>query len=171
MKKLILIAATAALTIGAQAQKGGLKVTAGLSPILPIGDMADGYSFGAGLFVKADYGLTKELALTGSLGYDYFFGKSTTIDLGIFGSTTVSIPNTGVIPILVGGTYNMDKLFVNLNAGYTIPTESNADGNFTVSPRVGYYVSDKVSVDLGYNHLFYDGGSTQYLNARIGYSF
>jgi hypothetical protein len=137
MKKVILFAAFAVVGFASFAQKDGdskLKFSVGVDAALPIGDFGKSYSFGIGTSAQADFKVADNFAITGSVGYLSFIGKSITI-----GGTSYKIKASGQVPLLVGGKYNFSENFYgHAQLGYSFSTASGGGSSFTYAPGIGY---------------------------------
>ena len=80
MKKLALVLTVfTASMIGAKAQDG-VTFGGGINAGIPVGSLHDGWSFGLGGQVQAEYGFADNIKGVATTGYTSYFGKS--IDLG-----------------------------------------------------------------------------------------
>ena len=169
MKKIFVAAACLfALTFTASAQpQEGLGFGAGLRASLPIGDWSDGYSFGIGAELQAEYGFSPNLSGVFTTGYSSFIGKK--VDFG-FGEERVDA--LGYIPLLAGVRYYAaESFFVGAQVGYGLLTGSgSSSGAFNYQPQVGYNASN-YQVTLNYNGLSKNSVTNSHLGLAFIYKF
>jgi hypothetical protein len=170
MKKIILsLAFTMALffMVKAQVRSSEFHFGAGIRAGLPIGDLGDGYSFGIGGELQAEFGLSDKLTGIITSGYTGFMGKTTTV-LGI----SVKNDALGYIPILAGvRVYPTENIFAGLQLGYGILTGGgSSDGAFNYQPQVGYHAGN-FQVALNYNGLSKSGTSNSHIGLTGIYVF
>lgn len=170
------MAAIAAASFTSYAQEGnsGLKFGAGFNAALPIGNLADISSFGAGIDVIAKYWLNENVAITGDAGYTALFGKN-------------DFKASSVIPVRAGIQYGITpQFFLKGKAGVgffkqgdyevaipgmgTIKVGGGNATTFAYSIGAGYQFSEKIDLGLSYD-AYSKNGTSSLINLRIGYSF
>lgn len=170
MKKLFFIVALSVASVAAvKAQDTKpLKFSLGLEAALPVGDFADGYSFGIGGSVQADYSVAEKLALTLNAGYISFSGKT----VEVFPGTSLKLPTVGFIPVLAGFKYALtEQLYGSAQLGATFADEKDSGTAFTYAPGLGYKFSENFDALLKYTGYSSDGSSTGTVGLRIAYTF
>lgn len=176
MKKILTVAAIICIGIAANAQsKSGKKLNfnVGLEAGLPVGDFNLINGFGFGGSVKGLYNLSENNDLTFSVGYISFGGKSTTITLPIIGSTTVTNPATGVIPIKAGYRLSFSGgFYVEPQLGYSLFSGGgSSSGAFTYAPNIGMVLNEKLDLGLRYEAASKSGSTLSHLGLRVAYNF
>lgn len=153
--------------LNASAQDQGMEWGINLEAALPIGDMGEAYKFGIGGHLSGEYALQEELALTASLGYLSFGGKS--FESGEF---SMKIPAFSAVPIRVGGKYyfNGGPVFAQAQVGLAFATGSGDGGSlFLYTPGIGVRFSQFEAA------LKYEGwsknGTLSFIGLRAGYFF
>ncbi len=101
----------------------GSNLSIGVSPMLPVGDWNDNYSFGIGGDLQYGYNFDESIGLTLSAGYNNFFMKDSDAkriaeDLGV--KTSI-----GVVPIKAGVKYGIGSFYLHPQLGVAIPTTEN----------------------------------------------
>jgi hypothetical protein len=154
-KALFVFVLSLSLATMAKAQGEGFTFAAGLRLGLPIGDFADTHSFGVGVEVQGELGLSDKFSLVANTGFTQFFGK--TID--VFG-TSVKVDGVGLIPIIVGPrVYPSEKFFIGAQAGLGILTGGgSSETGFNWQPQIGVN-TEHFQVALNYNALTKDGST------------
>lgn len=102
---------------------------AGLTAGAPIGDTSDFSSFALGADVRAQYLVNPNFGIGVASGYNHFFGKDGSTDLGL-------IPLAGFARY-----YASNKgLFVGADFGYGFLTNANNNsGGLYLNPQIGYH--------------------------------
>lgn len=121
-----------------------------------------------GVFIKKEWGLSKKLAATGSIGYSYFDGSIESFD--------DKVSDFAVIPILAGlKYYAWNNYYASLEVGAGIKAHQNGATKLPIVPAVGMMipVAGK-QLDLGIR--FYTiktgfGTPEAHLLNKGGYSF
>ncbi|MBS4041842.1 MAG: hypothetical protein KGZ81_14740 [Flavobacteriales bacterium] len=159
MKK-FLFAAFAVLAFGAvnaQGFKGGVHVG------LPIGDVADFYSFAGGVDLAYTWEVADNFTAGVTTGYSMFFGKTV---------NGFDVESAGFIPLAGTASYKVsDNIFLGADLGYALgvaPTGN--DGGFLYQPKVGY-AAEKFDVYAGYRGISVTGGSFDSINLGFSYKF
>jgi len=171
MKKLIFGSFLLCVSFIAKSQDNGsgdLKFSTGAELALPMGSFGDAYGLGLGASAQADYYVSDKVSLNLNAGYITYQGK--TVDLGILGS--VKYPSFNVIPVMAGARYSITENFYgSAQVGLSFWSIDGANGSdFTFAPGIGYKFS-KIDVQLKYNSIGTEGGSSDNLGLRVGYTF
>jgi hypothetical protein len=172
MKKLLLVfSIVGASVFSANAQdseSSGFHFGGGLRLGLPIGDFADGWSFGIGAELQGEYMFSDKFSGTVTTGYTQFMGKD--VDIPGFGS--VKMDGVGLIPILAGvRVYPAPTFFIGAKVGYGILTgNGNSTGGLNYEPQIGYN-GGKFQLALGYNGLSKDGETLSHMGLSAIYKF
>ncbi len=168
MKKVLLIAALTAVSFAGFAQddkaaaskKFGFSV--GVEAALPIGDMADAWSFGVGGSVQGAYNVASKTDITLNAGYISYSGKS-------------GVPTLGVIPVMAGLKYGFsEKFYGHAQAGMSFWKLSGVDGNesdFTWNIGVGYKITEQIDAALKFNSIGTEGSASNAVGLRVAYNF
>lgn len=171
MKKLILSITTLVLSSSVFAQKSG-NIEIGGHMGLPIGDVASYSSVSLGVNLAYNYPISDNFQLGIASGWGHYARQS-----------NLKFVQTSYIPITLRGKYYLNSLFLNVDAGAAI--YSNTLG-FYAFPKVGYRLGNH-EIYLGYQHLstnhdFYDYDITNstatlkvdnanYGSINIGYNY
>lgn len=167
MKKLFFIAAFAAASFAGKAQDEsimGLKFGLGANLGIPIGDLADISSIGAGIDLLGQYGISEQIAITADVGYTSMFGKKV---------NTIDFPDISIIPIRAGlRFFPSPQFFLGAKAGVGILKSKNSDSYSATaySFGAGYYVNPSFDVSASYDG-YSKNGSLNLINIRLGYTF
>jgi hypothetical protein len=170
-KKITILVCSVLITSAAFSQSsgetpaGGFSV--GLHAALPMGTFGDFYSFGAGGSLQYAIGLAPSLEGFVQAGYTNFFGKT----YDVFG-TSVKAPSSGIITGLVGAKYYVAEQFgVGLGIGYGhVSSDGASSGGFHYSPMLTYKLNP-VAINLSYNGLSADGGTSSWIGLGVSYAF
>ncbi|AXG72087.1 outer membrane protein beta-barrel domain protein [Kordia sp. SMS9] len=158
MKKTILaVVAVFAMVFTANAQDGKFEV--GINGALPIGDAGDFYTFSVGLDAAYMWNVSDKFDAGVATGFTNAFGDEQSIT--VFGiTTTIDAEDAQFIPIAGAARYNVsDDFFVGADLGYAIGINDGNDGGFYYRPKIGYNVSERVSLNVSYTGISIDGGS------------
>lgn len=138
MKKLLILGAFAALGTVANAQTG-FKLGAHVGA--PVGDASNISSVSLGIDAAYMWNVAKGLDVGATTGYSHFFGKNNFEDFGF-------------IPLAASGKYRFSKipLFVGLDLGAAISTNSNINTGFYIQPKVGYQMKN-TEFYLGFQNI------------------
>ncbi|PTX62645.1 outer membrane protein with beta-barrel domain [Kordia periserrulae] len=154
MKKTILaIVAVFAMVFTANAQDGKFEV--GINGALPVGDAGDAYTFSVGLDAAYLWNVSDKFDAGVATGFTNAFGDEFSV-AGI----TFEVEDAQFIPLAGTARYNVSSdFFLGADLGYAIGINDGNDGGFYYRPKVGYNVSEKVSLNLSYTGISVDGGS------------
>jgi hypothetical protein len=172
MKKLLLVLSIVGASVfSANAQDNsstGFHFGGGLRLGLPVGDFADGWSFGIGAELQGEYMFTEKVSATVTTGYTAFMGK----DIDIPGGGSVKMDGVGLIPILAGvRVYPAPSFFIGGKIGYGILTgNGDSEGALNYEPQIGYN-GTKFQVALGYNGLSKDESTLSHMGLSVIYKF
>jgi opacity protein-like surface antigen len=136
----------------------------------PSGDLSTGWNSGFGVSAKSAFPVSTDAAITASVGYMSFGGKS------ILGT---SLPAWNMIPVKAGFRYNVSgsPFYIEPQVGYTFgsvsgASASNASG-FTWAAGIGYFFTP--SIDLGIRYESFKSAnatsSANIIGLRLAYSF
>lgn len=152
MKKLLILGAFAALGTVANAQTG-FKLGAHVGA--PVGDASNLSSVSLGIDAAYMWNVAKGLDVGATTGYSHFFGKNNFDDFGF-------------IPLAASGKYRFSKipLFVGLDLGAAISTNSNINTGFYIQPKVGYQMKN-TEFYLGFQNV--SSGSKHHRGYYEGY--
>lgn len=141
-----------------------VRFGANLEAAMPIGNMGNVYSFGIGGNVTGQYSLQDDIALTASLGYLSFSGKS-------LGSGSFKIPSFGVVPFRVGGKYYFTggPFFTQAQLGMAFSTGKGGGSLFIYAPGVGVQFQ-QFEAALKYE-AWTKNGTMSFMGVRVGYFF
>jgi hypothetical protein len=179
MKKLFVVLVAIALVASfasAQAIWGQGKMSAGpgVELALPMGTFSDNAGIGIGGFGTFQYGVTKEILLTGTIGYTSFAAKNS------------GWPTASELQFLVGGKYNLSGqanpgLYGMLQIGivsysvssvtimgYTVGGGSESDLAF--APGIGYQIGN-IDAAVKYLIVTTTGSSSSSLVLNVAYLF
>ncbi len=165
MKKVLLLTAFSAISfLGFSQEKSEskpLSFSGGLELALPMGDFAEGSSFGFGASLQMDYNIASKTDLTVNAGYISFSAKE-------------GGGSQGVIPVLAGIKYDIaDNIYASMQLG--MMNLKGSDGAESVSafafaPGVGYKMN-KMDFQLRYTSASKDGFTFNWIGLRAAYSF
>lgn len=102
----------------------GSNLSIGVSPMLPVGKLADATSFGIGGDLQYGYNFDESIGLTLSAGYNHFFAKS---QGKIFGQD-IKTKDVAQVPIKAGVKYGIGSFYLHPQLGVAIPV-----GDFPVN--------------------------------------
>jgi hypothetical protein len=171
MKTITKIIATSAAVVAlffstnanAQSQKLGIGLTAGVPT-------SDAYNFAAGIDLRYQFDIDKQLSIPVTAGYTHLFAKDFTV-----GNTTFDGVDYGYIPVKAGVKYFFNPTgsgvygLAELGAGFG--TKSGSGTSFVYSPAVGYAWSNGLDLGLKYEGLAQNGTSTGFFGLRLAYGF
>lgn len=149
MKKILTLAFLTITFYGVNAQS---KFQHEVIAHLPIGESKDISSFG--ISIKTDYlfELSGKFKLGPSVGYSYFFGETTSFDLGDV-ILELDVDNFQFLPVAAAAQYYFTpKLSLRVDLGYAISL-NGGDGGIYFSPKLGYDITDKLGVKFGYSRI------------------
>lgn len=168
MKKLFMIAAFTAASFATFAQEGGsttkgFKFSVGVNAALPIGDLADISTFGAGIDVQGQYWFSDKVAATLDAGFTSLFGKD-------------DFESTSLIPVRAGVRYMATpQIYLTGKVGMG-NLKYNADGAdgvtaFGYAVGAGYKINEKFDLGLTYDGYSKNSQTNSMINLRVGYTF
>lgn len=159
------------LGLGAMAQSGFYKVSAGADMALPMGDFSNGYSIGFGATGKVFYGISEDGDITGTLGYLYFGMKNDEYVSG----------HVGMIPLQFGYKHDFGDFYVEPQLGLMfLSFKAEVKDLGWVRGAYGTASETKFSLGIGGGYVFgdWDVGVryqiveyANFIGARIAYSF
>ncbi|MET1054752.1 MAG: hypothetical protein ABWY16_05535 [Pedobacter sp.] len=140
----------------------------------------DAYSFAAGLDVRVQFNVTKQLSVPVATGYTNFFAKDRTY---FNGGVTLDVPDYGYIPLKTGLKYFLDEsgsgIYAMGEVGAAFGVTDNAKTTFLYAPTLGYSWSNGLDLGLKYENagkgdalrLIDDKNRTGQIALRIAYGF
>lgn len=166
MKKLFMIAAFTAASFATFAQEGGsttkgFKFSVGANAALPIGDLADFSSFGAGIDLQGQYWFSDKVAATLDAGFTSLFGKN-------------GADATSLIPVRAGIRYMVaDNIYLTGKVGMgSLKTKGfDATTAFGYAVGAGYKINEKFDLGLTYDGYSKNSQTNSMINLRVGYTF
>jgi hypothetical protein len=171
MKKVSLLFVLLAGATLSYAQKNDnkLALSVGANVNIPLGDFGKSYSYGVGLDGQLDYFVQEKLAITGSVGFTSFNGKS----INVLG-TPFKNPTITIIPVLVGGKYLLtENLYAGLQLGVGLGKVKKGDSfsAFAYAPSLGYKINENVDVSVKYQGLKEKDADLNSFGLRVAYTF
>ncbi|MAP81196.1 MAG: hypothetical protein CL526_08915 [Aequorivita sp.] len=160
MKKLLLFVAVVVLSF-TTAQSQSLNL--GVSAALPVGDSADGYTFGA----QADFSYLFEINESFHVGpmasLLYYNGD----EMDIPGVGTFEVDSALFLPIGGSARFLLEEFFFGADLGYGIGLSPDGnDGGFFYRPKVGYDFGSLAAI-LSYSGVSMDGGTFSSVNIGV----
>ncbi|MCX2477597.1 hypothetical protein OQY15_00760 [Pedobacter sp. MC2016-15] len=140
----------------------------------------DAYSFAAGLDVRLQFDVTKQLSVPVATGYTNFFAKDRTVN---FGAGNVDLPDYGYIPVKTGLKYFLDPsgsgVYAMGEVGAAFGVTDHAKTTFLYAPTLGYSWSNGLDLGIKYENagkgdalrLIDDKNRTGQIALRIAYGF
>jgi Outer membrane protein beta-barrel domain len=168
MKKLVLLSFAALCAVSSFAQKksssDGMSYQGGLEIGMPMGDLGEATSFGIGASGKVNFPMGDKSAITGSVGYMTFLGKTV---LGY------SVPSFNVIPVKVGFKYMLsDAFYAEPQIGYSFTSSAGeSTGALTYAGNLGYIIGENLDISARYEAMSKNSTSLSFIGLRVGYSF
>lgn len=157
MKKVLLGAIILFAAVAANAQSSGLKFGIGLDLGIPAHNLS-GSSIAAGADLMAEYGIAKEVALTGDIGYTALFAKS--------GGKT-----TNIIPLRAGiRFYPGSNFFVAGKIGAGFLSGNGSVTTTAYSLGGGFKIDNQLELGASYDG-YSKNGTVGLVNIRLGYFF
>ncbi|AYD47581.1 outer membrane beta-barrel protein [Arachidicoccus soli] len=160
MKKvlLLLVGGLFVITTSTKAQTYerplGSELSIGISPMLPVGDFSNAYSFGLGGDLKYAYNFDESIALTLSAGYNNFWGKKTTV-----AGVEFTPKAQGFVPIKAGVRFSAGQFYAEPQIGVAISTNSENDritkssSSLTYAGQVGVMVNRNFDIGFRYEAI------------------
>lgn len=182
----VLVSGLFAVNQGNAQMVPGSNFSIGVSPMLPIGDWSDNYSFGVGGDLQYGYNFDESIGLTLSAGYNNFFMKDS--DFKTVAENLGAKTSIGIVPVKAGVKYGIGSFYLHPQLGVGIPTTENNilgakakyDPGFLYGIGVGTNVAG-FDLSLRYeasDHKFNVSGNTSkdkanlgFLGLRLGYTF
>lgn len=164
MKKILLFVAVAVLSFSV-AQSQQMKL--GVSAALPVGDMSDGYGFGAQADFSYLFQINEAFLVGPTASLFYYSGKK--IDIG-YGLGSHKIDDAMFLPIGGSARFLLEDFFFGADLGYGIGlSPSGNDGGFFYRPKVGYNFGN-IGAVLSYSGIALDGATFGSVNAGVEFS-
>ena len=172
MKKMYVVMLATIISVGVIAQKGKNYLGVGADMSLPMGDFANDYKRGLGVYAKAMLGVGQAGAVTFTIGYSGFK------EIADFDETTSTAV---IVPFLIGYRHNFNGFFVEPQLGYALyPYKHNSaeDGFYTTTGsafnwalNAGYMFNNKLEVSARYQTGTSTGITVSVVGFRLGYNF
>ncbi|MBD1385222.1 hypothetical protein IDJ75_08015 [Mucilaginibacter rigui] len=170
MKKIVTIAIIILAGFATRSHAQGFKLGLGVEGALPVGALKSAYNVGAGLTIRAAFGIDDASAVTLTSGAIAFLPK----DLSNLGIDTKAQLN---IPVKAGYKYKFGGNFYGIaEAGATIVRSYYSDSNgdlqsvgsthFTYAPGVGVELG---GFDASIRYEGYQGAG--FMGLRVGFNF
>lgn len=121
----------------------GSNLSIGVSPMLPVGDLADRSSFGLGGDLQYGYNFDESVGLTLSAGYNNFFGKT---------ENNIEYKDFGLVPVKAGVKYGIGSFYLHPQLGVAIPTSETTVAGITGKYGAGFLYG----IGLGTNVAGFD---------------
>lgn len=173
MKRLLFVLLSFATITAAKAQTGDApaepKFGLGADFAFPMGSFRDQTNFGVGGSILYQHPVSRNLSITGNVGYLQLNGKKTILNLKY---------REGFVPIKAGARYFLsENIYGGAELGVSISTASgNGSGtSFIYVPALGvsFPVSNEGAVDLGirYESWTRSNSTRSFIGIRAGYNF
>ena len=168
-----LASAVAAVAIFFTTSVSAQKIGVGANVGIPTSDL---YGFAAGVDVRIQFDVTKQLSIPVATGYNHFFAKNDVNYLNIPG---VEMPDYGYIPVKTGLKYFFDPsgsgIYAMGEIGAAIGVSDHSKTTLLYAPTLGYSWSNGLDLGLKYENTGkaidnYDNQSGQ-IALRIAYGF
>jgi len=159
------------IVVACFAQKGKNFIGGGADLSLPMGEFANDFNRGVGVYVKAMLGVGQSGAVTFTTGYTGFK------EIADFDETTTT---AGIVPLLIGYRHNFNGFFVEPQIGYGIyPYKHDSEdgfytdtgGAFTWALGAGYMFKNNIEVSARYQTGSSTGITVGVFGLRLGYNF
>lgn len=158
MKKFLIVAVISVMGLTTlNAQEGGIKL--GVTLALPVGDLGDVSSFGAGLDFAYLYTVADSFQIGAATGYQHYFLKS-----------DLEGDDAQFIPLAAAARFDLDGLFFGADLGYALGLNDGNDGGFYYRPKVGYSLGN-ISVIGSYIGISSDGASLSSIGLGVEFGF
>ncbi len=187
-KLIILVAIIFAFNLSTQAQVGDnpetqkteiqgkkFKINLGVEAALPMGDLKDAYSFGAGLTLRFLYKITPQVGVTFTTGAIGFAPKDLN-NLGANSKILLNIPFKGGVRFMATPNfYVMGELGMTSSMMYfTTPPNDDIQhittNCFTYAPSIGVILGG-LDASLRYESFSKDAYKGSFLSLRLGFFF
>lgn len=172
-----LATAVAAVAIFISTNVNAQKIGVGANLGIPTSDI---YGFAAGLDLRIQFDVTKQLSVPVATGYNHFFAKN---DVAYFpnglGNAPESLPDYGYIPVKTGLKYFFDPsgsgIYAMGEVGAAIGVSDHAKTTFLYAPTLGYSWSNGLDLGLKYENTGKGvdglGNESGQVALRIAYGF
>lgn len=171
MKKIFTIAFIILAGFAAKSHAQGFKLGLGAEGALPLGDMKNAYNVGAGLTIRAGFGLPGAGDVTLTSGAIAFLPKDISTGLGIDSKAQLNIPvKAGYRQKVAGPLYLMGEAGVTIIRSYFSDAsgdlQSVGTSKFTYAPSVGVMLG---GFDASVRYEGYEG--QKFVALRVGFNF
>ncbi|MEM0516741.1 hypothetical protein [Aequorivita flava] len=159
MKKLLLLTALVVLSF-TTAQSQNFNI--GVSGSLPVGDSADGYTFGAQLDFSYLFDINDSFYVGPMASLFYYNGDEIDTPIGTF-----EVDSAVFLPIGGSARFMLEEFFFGADLGYGIGISPDGnDGGFFYRPKVGYSFGTVAAI-LSYSGVSVDGGTFSSVNVGV----
>jgi len=170
-----LASAVAAVAIFFSTNVSAQKIGVGANLGIPTSDL---YGFAAGVDLRLQFDVTKQLSVPVATGYNHFFAK----DNAFFrpnGADVQSLPDYGYIPVKTGLKYFFDPsgsgIYAMGEVGAAIGVSDHAKTTLLYAPTLGYSWSNGLDLGLKYENTGKGvdglGNESGQVALRIAYGF
>jgi hypothetical protein len=171
-----LASAVAAVAICFSTNVSAQKIGVGANLGIPTSDL---YGFAAGVDVRVQFDVTKQLSVPVATGYTHFFAKDDARFVPNLGSPVQELPDYGYIPVKTGLKYFFDPsgsgIYAMGEVGAAIGVSDHAKTTFLYAPTLGYSWSNGLDLGLKYENTGKGvdglGNESGQIALRIAYGF
>ena len=151
------------------------KINLGVEGALPMGDLKNGYSFGAGLTFRFLYKVTQQFGVTfttGAIGFAPKDLNNPTLDSKVL----LTIPfKAGGRYMITDNFYGMAEIGMTQSISYFVTPPSDkiqhsSSNSFTYAPSIGVLLGG-LDASLRYETMSKSGTSSSFLSLRLGFFF
>jgi len=168
-----LASAVAAVALFFSTNASAQKIGVGANLGIPTSDL---YGFAAGVDLRIQFDVTKQLSVPVATGYNHFFAKDDINYLNIPGQ---EMPDYGYIPVKTGLKYFFDPsgsgIYAMGEVGAAIGVSDHSKTTFLYAPTLGYSWSSGLDLGLKYENagkgLDHYGNESGQIALRIAYGF
>lgn len=155
------------LSTNANAQKVGIGANLGIPT-------SDYYSFAAGVDVRVQFDVTKQLSIPVATGYNHFFAKDISV-----APIAGDLPDYGYIPVKTGLKLFLDPsgsgFYAMGEVGAAFGVTEHAKTTFLYAPTLGYSWSSGLDLGVKYENagkgVDYIGNQSGQVALRLAYGF
>lgn len=163
-------------TTNVSAQKIGVGANIGIPT-------NNNYSVAAGIDVRAQFDLTKQLSVPIATGYNHYFAKDRVYSVGAVNN--IEVPDYAYIPVKTGLKYFFDPtgsgIYAMGEVGAAFGVSKDSKTTFLYAPTLGYSWSNGLDLGIKYENTGkgdalryannYDNKSVGQIALRIAYGF
>lgn len=171
-----LASAVAAVAIFFSTNASAQKIGVGANVGIPTSDL---YGFAAGVDVRIQFDVTKQLSVPVATGYNHFFAKDDARFVPNAGAPIQELPDYGYIPVKTGLKYFFDPsgsgIYAMGEVGAAFGVSDHAKTTFLYAPTLGYSWSSGLDLGLKYENTGKAvdglGNESGQIALRIAYGF